>query len=306
MKIFSELTFTILLLISSIFTTSSQSQFDNALLWKISGNGLTQPSYIFGTHHLASPDFLDNITGFKNALESTDQVVGELIITPAAKTEMQIKMQQAAMMPEGQSYTDILSADDYKKLDDGLNALFKTGLNSFGKFKPGMISMLYSIILYSMAEPGFNPNTHEPLDAIIQVRGEEMGKTILGLETIEDQIYALFESETMEDQIQTLICGLENVDWSKDAMTNINKLYKEKALAKIYDLAFNNNGDPCPTSLKMQSALNEDRNKKWLEKLPAIMKDKPSFVAVGALHLGGDVGILNQLEKMGYTVEAVD
>ena len=48
-----------------------------------------------------------------------------------------------------------------------------------------------------------------------------------------------------------------------------------------------------------------NRNKAWAEKLPAIMKAAPTFVAVGALHLPGEKGLLNLLKRQGYTVEAV-
>ena len=48
-----------------------------------------------------------------------------------------------------------------------------------------------------------------------------------------------------------------------------------------------------------------NRNKTWAEKLPAIMKAAPTFVAVGALHLPGEKGLLNLLKRQGYTVEAV-
>lgn len=35
------------------------------LLWKISGNGLSKPSYIIGTYHLAPASFADSIPGLK-------------------------------------------------------------------------------------------------------------------------------------------------------------------------------------------------------------------------------------------------
>ena len=37
------------------------------ILWKVSGNGLQKPSYILGTHHVASKDICDNIAGFNDA-----------------------------------------------------------------------------------------------------------------------------------------------------------------------------------------------------------------------------------------------
>jgi uncharacterized protein YbaP (TraB family) len=42
-----------------------------------------------------------------------------------------------------------------------------------------------------------------------------------------------------------------------------------------------------------------------MQKLPEIMKEKSSFIAVGALHLAGEEGLLNLLKEAGYTVEPV-
>ena len=42
-----------------------------------------------------------------------------------------------------------------------------------------------------------------------------------------------------------------------------------------------------------------------MEKMPAIMADKPTFFAVGALHLVGENGLLQLLKNAGYTVEGL-
>ncbi|MCA6473216.1 MAG: TraB/GumN family protein, partial [Chitinophagaceae bacterium] len=47
-----------LLLFSSV-PSPAQEKKNNALLWEISGNGLTQPSYLFGTiHMICKEDFV--------------------------------------------------------------------------------------------------------------------------------------------------------------------------------------------------------------------------------------------------------
>ena len=63
------------------------------LLWRISGNGLTEPSYIMGTHHLASLSIKDSIQGLQAALDHTRQVYGELKMS-----EMQDQTKAAALL----------------------------------------------------------------------------------------------------------------------------------------------------------------------------------------------------------------
>ena len=50
------------------------------LLWKISGNKLKQPSYLFGTHHLVTSDYLDSIPNIYKSFNSTNVVVGEMLM----------------------------------------------------------------------------------------------------------------------------------------------------------------------------------------------------------------------------------
>lgn len=305
MKPIASLFSIFILTICSLFTLSAQSQneYTGALLWKISGNGLNQPSYVLGTHHLAHVSFVDSIPGLRDAMSSTQQTVGELLMSE--QPTMQAKLQQAAMMPTGETYKTLLTADEYATLDAALKELFMVGLDQFSQLKPGMISMLYTITLYTKNFPEFNPMAHEAIDAYVQRIANENGKATLGLETVEDQIYALFDAEPLKDQAKSLACAVGNKDWAIKSLNKLNEYYKAKDLSNMYNLAFNDPEDPCQMSQTYESAINKDRNDKWLEKLPQIMKDKSSLIAVGALHLTGKEGLLYGLAKKGYKVEPV-
>lgn len=279
-------------------------KFTGSLLWKISGNGLKAPSYILGTHHLYATDFFNEIPGAKAALESSAQVVGELLMSDMGA--MATQLQLAAMMPAGESYEEMLSAQDYETLDNGLRNLTGVGLSDqFNIFKPGMISMMMSQIIFAQANPGFNPQEHVAIDIFVQNHATENGKPVLGLETVEDQIHALFDAEPLKYQAEQLVCSIQNMDYGVESLKKLGDYYAAGNLAAMYADSFKNENDPCPSSEAQQNALAKERNDKWLEKLPAIMSDNPSFIAVGALHIAGEEGLLYQLEKMGYTVEAV-
>mgnify|MGYP000903915704 CR=1 FL=1 len=305
MKIISTTFVVLIFMVLSAITVSAQDkqEYTGALLWKVSGNGLEKPSYILGTHHLAHVSFVDSIPGLKAVIDNTQQTVGELLMSDQAA--MQAKIQEGAMMPAGESYKNMLSAEDYAKLDQGLKELFSVGLDQFGQLKPGMISMLYTITLYTRFYPGFNPVSHEAIDAYVQRIAKEQNKSVLGLETVEDQITALFDSEPLKDQAITLACVVGQGESMKGSLDKLNDYYRKGELSKMYDLAFNDPDDTCRSSQNYQNALNKDRNDKWMLKLPQIMKDKSSLIAVGALHLAQKDGILYQLAEKGYKVEAV-
>ena len=75
------------------------------------------------------------------------------------------------------------------------------------------------------------------------------------------------------------------------------------AMAKLYEEEDPNN--PCPSTQEEKDELNKARNEKWMDVLPVMMSEKPSFIAVGCLHLVGEDGLINRLRNAGYKVEAV-
>jgi len=300
-----KLTIFLLALLCATFTLSAQSsdKFTGSLLWKISGNGNKDPSYLLGTHHLISTNFVDSISNLKKIMDEVEQIAGELVMNDIGA--VQARVQLAAMMPKGESYKALLTEQEYINLDRGLKEILGIGLDHLGNMKPGMLSSLYTIGLYIKMTPGFNPMIHETMDQYIQQYALKRGKTVIGLEEVEDQTYALYDSEPLKDQAVNLACAITNPEFAKESLSALTLYYKSGQLDKMYDLIFENPDDPCPSSEKFENALNKNRNNNWLEKIPQIIKEKTTLIAVGSLHLTGEEGLLFQLDKMGYNIEAV-
>lgn len=290
------------ILIFFVSTVSAQqsSEKTGALLWKISGNGLKQPSYILGTHHLFPVSFLDSIAGVKQAFASCEQMVGELVMQDMAALAGEV--QKAGMMPQDTTWQMLLTEDDYRFVDEQLTAFFGVGLQAFGMFKPSMVSVSYVAVFYQKKFPQTNPG--EAADIWFQQQAVNRGIPVIGLETVDDQIFALFNVTSLKHQAADLVCMLKNIDYTELLATRLNRLYRSADLSGVSEM-FREKG-PCPGSDEQDTALNDARNTRWLEKLPAIMSEKSSFVAVGMLHLVGEAGLLHGLEKAGYTVEAVE
>lgn len=296
----------ILLFIVTSIQLSAQEvkDYTGSLLWKVSGKDLAQPSYILGTHHLIDKSFLDSINGFTDAFDATQQIIGELDLSNTAG--IQTKIQAVAMMPQDTTYQMLLNENDYASLDTNLTAFFGAGLNQLGNLRPAMLSNLYVLILYQKIFPEYNPQTHVLIDEHIQNKGRAENKKVIGLETADDQIYALFYSTPLDVQAQSLTCatGL-NLDYYKEQLTDMNNKYIAGDLVGLYDLAYNDPNPICPVDEVYKAALLKNRNDNWLKEMPQIMKTTPTLFAVGALHLAGEEGLLYQLAKRGYKVEAV-
>lgn len=299
-----KLIFTLPLIFATFQLDAQNSdKFTGSLLWKITGNGLEHPCYVFGTHHLAEVSFAQNYPGFQEALEGASQVVGELLMNDMSAMQNSIMMHAA--MPAGTTYASLLSEEDYRTLDEGLKAQLGAGLDQFGQMKPGMISMMLSIRAYVNAMPDLNVMGHVSADQYVQQYAAENGKKILGLETAEDQINALFYVSPLKEQAEDLLCTVKNPETGTKNVLKLNELYAAGNLFGAYAMTFDDPDAPCRMSEESALALVKNRNDKWMAQLPGIFADGPAFVAVGMLHLCGQEGILYQLDQLGYTVEAV-
>ena len=295
-KLFSSI---IVLLIAtcSIFAQSGDFK-TGSLLWRISGKDLAKPSYLFGTMHLKPGDFLMTVPGAKVALESSEQVVGEINMANMAQLQMQI--QPAMMMPSGTTYKDFYSDEDYQFVSEQLASFVGVGLDQLGVLKPAAIQLTIAVMAYARYLPELG-GIEETLDVFIQAEATKNQKPVLELETAESQIKVLFGS-SLQRQADLLLCGLKNMEQQMALVPQLINDYTQADLNAMYRQL---RSDICPSTDAEINALNRDRNVAWMKILPQMMKEKSSFIAVGALHLAGEDGLLNLLEKAGYKVEAV-
>jgi uncharacterized protein YbaP (TraB family) len=270
-----------------------------SLLWKISGKDLSKPSYLFGTLHLKSGDFLASVPGANAALESSEQVVGEINMTNMAMLQMQ--MQQAMMMTPDTTYKMLYSDEDYKLVSEKLASFLGAGLDQLGMLKPAAIQQIIAVLAYTQYLPELSA-IEESLDIRIQSEATKNQKPVLELETVDDQIRALFFITSLQRQADLLLCNLKNMEQQMAAVPKLVNDYTEGNLNNLYRSL---SCEFCPSMPLETDALNKNRNEAWMKKLPSMMKEKSSFIAVGALHLAGEEGLLNLLEKAGYKVEAV-
>lgn len=297
---------TVLLILSVVFFSGNlfaQNYPSGSLLWKVSGNNLKTPSYLLGTFHLKTGDYLDKIPGALDAIAASEQIIGELDMTDVMKVQQQLM--PGMMMASDTTYKMLYSEDEYNFVSDKLMSIFGVGLEQMGVLKPSALQTSIVAMMYMKLIPGFNPENS--LDLVVQKMGQEAGKKILELESVSDQIGALFNASSLQRQAELLLCNLQSLDeLGQQAATKLMEDYDNADLNALYFESFLNEDTPCQSTEEERYLMLKYRNDKWMEKLPSLMKDKSSFVAVGALHLAGEEGLLHQLMQLGYIVEAVN
>jgi uncharacterized protein YbaP (TraB family) len=264
----------------------------NALMFQISGNGLKKPSYIFGTFHILCPTDMIPLDKFSPYIDQADQLVMEVDMDDPAETTA---LTSSIMNSDGRSIKDVLTPEQYAKVDEMFKNALGSSVEPLKMLKPSLLSIL---VITSPKMLGCSPPSSYDL-SLVKIAGEKK-KPIFGLETVAFQSQTL-DSKPMEKQAKELY------EMALDPQKPVNQLksmivaYKSQDIEKLYLAATEDE----KSDVDFQKKLLEDRNTAWIPKIEAFVKDKPTFIAVGAGHLGGKNGVIQLLRAKGYDVKAV-
>lgn len=266
----------------------------NSLLWEISSDS-SKTSYLFGTMHLMREDDFFFPDTLKTLVRSSDLLVMELngeIFEPSIIDLM--------ILEEGEFF-DFFSEEQldsiYVFAEENLSMpkdLFRT---SFAKMKPFIVSQVFAM---------FQMNENDTVTADTRSHEMEFNEIsldnnieVVGLETAKEQI-TLFDDLPKAVQTEML---MEQVRGTRTitGFNEISELYLKQNIDSLYH--FIHDGDSYLADF--ENTFLTARNKNWIPKIEAQMKEKRVFIAVGAGHLGGPEGLVRLLMKEGYRVKPV-
>lgn len=271
------------------FNAQENNLVETSLLWEIKGKKVKKTSYLFGTMHLMPKNdfyFPDHLV---EKLNSTD-----LLIMEIGGLQEQMKAAKLLMLDSGQVW-DYFTPNQLDTLftffNDKLGMDSITLVNRFSKFKPLVLTQTLTSTIF-----GEQPKSYE-LELELKARQAKM--SIIGLETIEEQISILVNMEK-EDQVEMIMQGIRDFE-TQNELTELINIYKEQDLEKLYTYFKENGG----SIMNYEAELLTNRNRKWIPELKKHIKKQQTFIAVGAGHLGGEFGLINLLKKEGYTISPV-
>ena len=288
-------------LILAVLTVALASQAQ--LLWKVSGNDLGRPSYIFGTHHMAPASMIDQIAGINAAIDGCDIVVGEVEKDSLMSQESQMKMARFMIAPTDSTLDKLYTPAEYAEIEKVFNKYFGSmgvKLAQMNSLKPNAISTQLQAMQSIKYFPNFDATNL--IDVAIQERANEAGRPSVGLESLQEQIDLLFNSPLTE-QAQGLLEACHQDEFFQVQSLALAEAYMhqdlDKLLAVMTDATMGGDSDE-----EMESLI-YSRNRDWVEKLVKMMPERACLVCVGAGHLPGAQGLLQLLRDKGYTVEPV-
>ena len=271
----------------SVFSLNTNAQTktkqENSLLWEVSGNGLSKPSYLFGTvHMICEKDFVMK-PKVVNAFSKSEKLALEVNMTDA--NEMSI-MQQMAMGKEPLSKK--LSKEQLAKLETILQKEAGMSVNQVDNFTMQTIMSLVTI-------KTFGCDNFKLYEMEFVAKAKEKQIPVVGLEKMKEQIEYLSKSFTDDEMIHYL----EKND--KGMIAKLMSYYLQEDIDGLYRFATDKN-------IMSENSTNwilKYRNENWVKTMPEMMKKESVFFAVGSAHLGGEIGVINLLRKAGYTVKPI-
>lgn len=288
----------LLALFAFVFHTFSYAQNDHSpssLLWKISGKGLKKPSYLYGTYHLVPSGYLPADGKVLQAFQESKGVIVEVELDSMV-------MQKAAMMAymPDHKFSELVAQADYGLVAEEIKATSGYDLQMFEQVKPITLSLMLSANYSMEAAPWLKEYEGAPLDGFFVEEGRKLGKNILTLESVEEQMKLLYQTDSPEKQAQELVQMVREKEEMRRLSADVVNNWRSENIDQMAAVSAS-----MMDSFGGQEALLTDRNARWMDILPKQFKKGSQFVAVGALHLTGDDGLINLLRAKGYTVEAV-
>jgi hypothetical protein len=260
---------------------------DEGLLWEIRKPGVA-PGYLFGTIHSEDPEVLALAEPVAKAYAGSRRVVLEVMLD----RDSMAYASSAMLMSDGRLLSDILGDALFSR---AAAAMQTRGISAqvLGRMKPWAVAV-------TLAMPA--PQTGIVLDQALFRKARVDGKPVFALETIQEQL-DVFEGLSRDEQVALLRDTVDlfaEVDGLHQALLAAWKRRDLAAMLAINDAAMAS-GDR-QLAETFQRRLLIERNRRMAERLREHLDAGGAFVAVGALHLPGEQGLLNLLEDSGYRV----
>ena len=263
-------------------------------VWKVS---LEEESiYIGGTVHLLRDSDFPLPAEFYIAYRNSDRIFFETDIAALSEPATQGKVINSMMAETGHSIDKLLRAETMDKLS---NAVSQRGLNfdSLMSFKASMI-----VTVLQMTELRRLGVTLEGVDSYFNERAVQDGMPVGELETVEEQLSFLSEmGEGKEEEFVRL--SLRDLDKLKPMYEKLIAAWRNGDRKQLETLFISEMKQDFP---EIYQQLLVQRNNNWLPKIKNMFKEPGTeYILVGAGHLIGPDGILQHLEKEGYSVTQV-
>ncbi|MBV1880548.1 MAG: TraB/GumN family protein [Pseudomonadales bacterium] len=273
-----------------VFSQNHIHRFSHGLIWKVEKTGL-KASYLVGTMHVSD----SRVTQFSSTLKGLINSCDSLTLEAKFDAHSQQLMLRTMLLQNGKRLSDYITGQELKVVVESLTPA------SFNAQMVALLKPWAATLLLSM------PKSSEgiAMDAILQERFISLKKPVHQLESPMEQIN-LFEQLSIADQVEMLRETIAEVDTIDTLLEETLRLYLSEDIAGLLQL---NNEYVSASNSKVLTLflrqLVENRNHTMFDRMQVRLKEGNAMIAVGALHLPGNEGLLFLLESAGYRLISI-
>ena len=271
--------------------TGAAARFDRGLLWRVTGKAAA--SHVYGTIHVSDPRLVQLPAPVREAFDGARALMLEFLPDGYSKE----RFLEAAMFLDGQTLEEKIGAEDFERAYQHLAPI---GLprEFVNKMKP------WGVLLNLQNPKGAQGS---PLDSQLLdlARGRRM--PLAQIEGVEEQIFT-FDEFPMDSQIALLKHSLAHGPELIALAERTLEAYLAGDLAGIWRLREQfgeRHPEIAPHQAVMDKRVVHDRNVVMAFRMQRELRRGNAFIAVGALHLFGEKGVLARLEADGYRATRV-
>jgi uncharacterized protein len=279
-----------------------------AVFWRIEAPDVSEPSWLLGTAHVTDPRIHDLPAETEERLLKASVAIFELaeVVDKAALAGAMMRNARFMAMPIGQTIWDVIPDADEPAIRD--NPALLPGQNkTLDAFQPWVVATMLSLPQCEAMRQQLGLVT---FDEALAGKAQAAGIEVLGLETVEEQL-GLFANLPMEAQAKYLVATAKNAALMPDYFETLIRFYVERKVAVLMPLSKRVDPDAGnKDSLELMAFFENDliakRNTRMAERARSYLDLGNAFIAVGALHLPGEGGVVELLKKAGYKVTPVN
>ena len=275
-------------------------------LWRVEKNGVAA-SYLFGTFHVA--DAVDHVPNAAwQALDAARIAVFEVTLGDEARMKDRMASDPGFVFdPDARPFSERMGAGD---LDLVRQAFRERGVSPevAPRLRPWM---QMSLLTFPPCQIRAVQSGARMLDVVMAERAVAAGIPERGLEEAVVALESLSKLSE-EDVTRLIIAAGRSGDLEEDVFITNLALYAEGQIALIDIMnewlgqRYMPDLDLASVNARMKARLLEERNANWMPAILGEVEQGNAFIAVGALHLVGESGLVALLERAGYRLTRVD
>ncbi len=266
------------------------------LLWRIEADGRS-PSFLLGTMHSTDPSVLALPGPVAQAFASARSLTVELVIDEAVRAEIGRGM----LLSDGRKLDHILGPERFKKVA-GIALLYGWPAAVVKLMKPWAAMTVFGMPPQELARQA---SGILPLDQMLQQDAETRGLPVFQLESAAEQ-FAIFDKMPEADQITFLDTVVAQHGLVERWFEELRQLYLARDTGGMLGVMRSQAAGDDPALLAaFEDRLVNRRNRLMAERMALRLQEGGAFVAVGALHLPGEQGLVRLLQQAGYRLTAL-